>query len=293
MKTSSKIALITVFYNCENHLQVFFESLSKQVDQDFLVIAVDNASSDNSLILAKMLSDKYGVDCNFIANKTNVGIAEGNNIGIKSARQGGFEHIVLINNDISCDSNLILNIRSEAIDKKHLAWTCLSYLGDTDFRWYGGGKLSYWRARGLHYNQKDSHRIRHAQAVSYAPTCLMYIHNSVFNRIGFMDPKYFVYYDDTDFCRRLHDGKISLIYDPNVFFRHYVGGSSGGEFSEFSMRQNTKNKFLYIKKHYKGLIKLIVILTALFSKLIQLISRKRRRSILLGLRDAWGILKAN
>jgi len=287
MTHSTRIALVTVLYNCEKHLPLFFECMGKQSDSDFLVIIVDNASNDASLQQSHTLAKAFNVPCEFIENKDNLGIAVGNNQGIERARELGLEHIVLINNDIGCETDLIAQIRKRAIGQGRLAWTCLSFLRDTSTRWYGGGRLSYWRARGMHYDQKSSEKIKTAQQVSYAPTCLMYVHASVFDKVGLMDGRYFVYYDDTDFCRRLADHQVPLIYDPEVTFNHYVGGSSGGEFSEFSMRINTRNKFYYIRKHYSGLVKWTVMSVALASKLAQLVSKKRRRPTLLGLRDAW------
>jgi GT2 family glycosyltransferase len=290
MNDPTRIALVTVLFNCEKHLPLFFECMGRQTDQDYLIIVVDNASKDASLTNARALAQAHGVPCEFIANDSNLGIAVGNNQGIERSRELGLSHIVLINNDIGCEPDLIAKIRARAIDKGHLAWTCLSYLGDTQVRWYGGGNLSYWRARGMHYDQQRSSEIIEAQPVSYAPTCLMYLHASVFDKVGLMDEKYFVYYDDTDFCRRLNDHAIPLIYDPTVAFKHYVGGSSGGEFSEFSLRINTRNKFYYIQKHYVGFTRRIVTAIALVSKLAQLASAKRRRPTFLGLRDAWTFL---
>jgi GT2 family glycosyltransferase len=281
------MALVTVLFNCEKHLPLFFECLARQTDRDFFVVLVDNASKDHSLTQARELAARYGVRCEFIANDDNLGVATGNNQGIERARQQHIEHIVLINNDIGCEPDLIAAIRKRAIGANLRAWTCLAYLGDSPIRWYGGGRLSFWRARGMHHGQQESEAIVAPEPVSYAPTCLMYVHASVFDTVGLMDPKYFVYYDDTDFCRRLQDAGIPLQYDPCVAFRHYVGGSSGGEFSEFSIRINTRNKFIYIRKHYSGVVRWVVTAGALLSKFAQLLSPRRRGAILLGLREAW------
>jgi GT2 family glycosyltransferase len=285
------MALVTVLYNCEKHLPLFFESLARQTDRKFMVAVIDNASKDQSLTRAQELAKTHLVPCHFVANSTNVGIAEGNNQGIRWARSQNLAHIVLINNDISCGPELITEIRLRAIDAGYRAWTCLAYQGDSNRRWYGGGWLSFWRARGMHLTQRQSEAITTPTSVSYAPTCLMYVHASVFDEIGLMDPQYFVYYDDTDFCRRLQDAHIALQYDPGVRFRHYVGGSSGGEFSEFSLRINTRNKFIYIRKHYRNPIRALVTIIALTSKLAQLASPRRRHATVLGLRDAYRMIR--
>ena len=286
MSRSSRIALVTVLFNCERHLPLFFECMGRQTDRDFVIIVLDNDSCDASLARARELAQTHGVPCQFIANENNVGIAEGNNQGIAAARALGIEHIVLINNDIGCADDLVQQIREKPIARGCLAWTCLAWYGDSDRRWYGGGRLSWWLARGLHYDDAQSASISQPTRVSYAPTCLMYVHASVFDRVGMMDATYFVYYDDTDFCKRMDDAGVELVYDPTVQFRHYVGGSSGGEMSEFFLRINTRNKFIYIGKHYSGAARLLVGAIAVLSKLTQLASKRRRHGTWLGLRDA-------
>ena len=287
MSQSTRIALITVLFNCEKYLPLFFECMSRQTDQDYLIIVIDNASSDASLEQARVLARTYGVPCEFIANDGNLGIAVGNNQGVERARELGIEHLVLINNDIGCEPDLIANIRARAIGEGHRAWTCLAYYGDSSERWYGGGRLSYWLARGIHYDQAESERVTATTVVSYAPTCLMYLHSSVFDRVGMMDPQYFVYYDDTDFCRRMNDAGIDLVYDPTVSFKHYVGGSSGGDLSPFFLRISTRNKFIYIRKHYGIPMRWFVGGVALLSKIMQLSSKQRRAPTLQGLREAF------
>lgn len=293
MSGSSRIALVTVLFNCEKHLPLFFECLGRQTDRDFVVIVIDNDSRDASLARARELARSHGVPCEFIANDGNLGIAAGNNQGIARARELGLQHVVLINNDIGCGEDLVARIRERAIAAGELAWTCLAYYGDTGTPWFGGGRLSYWRARGIHYDAAASARIDRPAAITYAPTCLMYLHVSVFDRIGQMDPAYFVYYDDTDFCRRLQVAGIGLTYDPAVSFRHYVGGSSGGDLSPFFLRISTRNKFLYIRKHYAGWHRLLAYGIAVALKIPQLLLARRRRPTWEGLKDAWLALRSN
>jgi GT2 family glycosyltransferase len=231
------------------------------------------------------------VPCEFIANNANLGIAVGNNQGIERARALGMEHLVLTNNDIGCEPDLVAQIRAHAVGQALQAWTCLAYYGDTRERWFGGGRLSYWLARGIHYSQVESERVTAPVAVTYAPTCLMYVHSSVFDRVGLMDPEYFVYYDDTDFCRRLLDAGIQIIYDPTVSFKHYVGGSSGGDLSPFFLRISTRNKFIYIRKHYTKPMCWLVALIALVSKLVQLGDKRRRGPTWKGLGEAFAFLQ--
>jgi GT2 family glycosyltransferase len=85
----------------------------------------------------------------------------------------------------------------------------------------------------------------------------------------------------------MHDAGITLVYDPSVSFKHYVGGSSGGDLSPFFLKISTRNKFLYIRKHYLAPMRWLVALIALSSKIVQLASKRRRGPTWEGLRDAF------
>jgi len=290
LDTSTTIVLVTVLYNCAQHLPQFFECMGCQNDKAFRIVVIDNASEDTSLYDARRLAEMHGVPCDFIANRENLGIAEGNNQGIVTARDHGHSHIVLINNDITCGDDLIANIRSHAVVPGLRVWTCFAYERDTDIVWYGGGALQYWRARNVHFDQARALAICEPVNVSYAPTCLMYVHASVFDEIGMMDPAYFVYYDDTDFCRRLQDAHIPIVYDPTVKFRHIVGGSSGGKVSEFALKMCTRNRYIYIRKHYRGSVRIMVTAITILANLTHLMRPQRRRPVWRGLREAFPLL---
>jgi GT2 family glycosyltransferase len=284
---SPTLAMVTVLYNCEKHLPLFFECMGRQIDRDFVVIVIDNASRDASLVRARELAALHRVPCEFIANADNLGISVGNNQGIERAFERGWQHIVLINNDIGCGDDLLAQIRRRAVDAKVPVWTCLSWADDTDRRWYGGGELVIWRGMARHWPQSRSEAVSAPIAVSYAPTCLMYVHASVFRRVGLMDARYFVYYDDTDFCFRLRAAGVPLLYDPDVQFRHYAGGSTGGPQSEFFVRITTRNQFIYIAKHHRGLARWAITAVALAPLLAKLCLRPQRAARWRGLREAW------
>ena len=51
-------------------------------------------------------------------------------------------------------------------------------------------------------DEMDAGQYEKKEFTGYAPTCFMLVEAAVFERIGFMDERYFVYYDDTDFVWR-------------------------------------------------------------------------------------------
>ena len=73
------------------------------------VIVVDNASTDDSLAKIKGLIRKKELSAKIkiIKNKTNLGFAAGNNIGIKYALRHGADAVLLLNQDTVTQKNFL------------------------------------------------------------------------------------------------------------------------------------------------------------------------------------------
>ena len=86
------IGVVTVTYNSAAVLPEFFDSLAGQTCADYTLYVVDNASHDETLALCRRRTD---LPIQLIANERNLGVAEGNNQGIRAALQDGCEAVLL------------------------------------------------------------------------------------------------------------------------------------------------------------------------------------------------------
>ena len=77
----------------------------------------------------------------------------------------------------------------------------------------------------------------------------MLIEASVFQQLGLMDNRYFVYYDDTDFMLRALRANKRLYYLPSVSVRHKVSSLTGGNESDFVVRYTARNRAYFWRKH--------------------------------------------
>ena len=99
-----KVSIIILNFNGSRFIEELMFSLAKQTYNNFEIIFVDNASTDNSLeILSNVLKeiDDNKFDVNLIVNNENLGFCRGNNVGLKYAT-GDF--VVFLNNDTFVDS---------------------------------------------------------------------------------------------------------------------------------------------------------------------------------------------
>ncbi len=249
---SGRIGVVTVTYNSSAVLPEFLHSLEQQTHRDFRLYAVDNASRDDSLEQLRRWGDQRLF---LTSNADNVGVAAGNNQGIRAALDDGCEYVLLLNNDVVFGPDLFRQLQDGMVEHRCTMTTPLIYFCEPhDVIWCAGGYFQPRLAfRTLHYaeNQRDVGQCNQARAVTYAPTCCVLIHRDVIGRIGLMDERYFVYSDDTDFMLRAWKGDETLWYLPEAKLWHKVNSLTGTA-SAFSMRYGARNRAFFIAKHVPG-----------------------------------------
>ncbi len=251
MASSDRIGVVTVTYNSAGVLPDFLRCLAAQSHANFILYAVDNASKDETLrLLHEWKDDRLRV----IANPDNRGVAEGNNQGIRAALADGCASVLLLNNDTTFDPGLIHGLDA-GLEQYAVDMTCpkILYYNEPNRIWAAGGELQPWlgyRSRHFGVDAIDDGSYDKPIQISYVPTCCVLIKDKVFERIGLMDPHYFVYVDDVDFMYRAHKAGLKLIYLPQITLAHRVGGSTGGKDSPFTVRYCTRNRVYYLLKHF-------------------------------------------
>lgn len=255
---SEKIGLVTVTYNSGNVIDAFIRSVNSQDYLDYFLYIIDNDSNDQTvkIIEEKSNSDKTVV----IKNNFNNGVAGGNNQGIKKAIADGCEYILLINNDTEFESSLLTKlIQTSKSTGYKLVVPKMKYFDHPDTIWFGGG---YFNKRqgymNYHVGQDENDTGQYPdREITYAPTCCTLISKSVFEQVGFMDEKYFVYFDDTDFMFRvMMDGTYKMLYINDVEFYHKVGSLTKSKtgtlikfkYGNFLIKYFIRNRVYFLRK---------------------------------------------
>lgn len=254
MMLDGKIGIVMVNYNGEKFQNDCIETIYKSKYNNFDIIVVDNDSADNSIPLLKT---EYP-DVIVMEMKHNYGVAKGNNIGIQFCLERGYEYILLLNNDTEIDPDM-LGLLVKHADERTVTVPKMYYYPDNEI-WFAGGIINWDRATTPHIgiNQIDVGQYDKEKDVEYSPTCCFLVHHSIFQKVGLMDEKYFMYYDDTDFCVRLSQKNCKIKYVPMAKLWHKVSSSSGGEESLTSVFYCSRNRLYFIDKFYKKKKKVII-----------------------------------
>lgn len=250
MLDSDTIGVVTVTYNSEAVIGEFMDSMLKQLHRSWRLYIVDNSSSDDTLPRLAQYSDPRVV---IIRCSVNVGVAEGNNVGIRAALHDACTSVLLINNDTVFGSELISRLQQGLQTHQcHMIVPKILYFGVPDKIWCAGGAFSRLRGRprSLGFCQKDDGRFDRPQQVEFGPTCCMLLTREVFECIGMIDPNYFIYFDDADLCLRAHRAGLKLVYSPDARLFHKVS-SLIGDRSPLSVRYVTRNHVYFVLKHFR------------------------------------------
>jgi GT2 family glycosyltransferase len=243
-----KIGVVTVTFGSGDVLPDFFKSLDQQTFRNFILISVDNGSTDSSL---DQLHAYQRCEHTVIANNTNMGVAAGNNQGICVALDAGCESVLLVNNDVVFGPELFQQLLDGLSDHHCQMTTPIMYYHDRpDVIWAAGGYFQPWFGyRCLHIGEgeQDVGQYSKPRLVEHTPTCCVLIRREVFAKVGVMDERYFVYHDDTDFMLRALKAGQRLYCLPQSKLLHKVSSLAGTD-SVFQVRYGTRNRaFMLVK----------------------------------------------
>jgi len=215
---NSLVSIIIVNWNAKNYLKECISSLLNQTYQNYEIILVDNASTDDSV---KFVEKEFS-SIKIIKNTKNLGFAQGNNIGIKNSKG---DLIALFNPDAVADKNWLENLVSaiQKSEKKAATAGKIFYLGDK----FGKNavfctwpKMNPYSAMPYNFHNEEP-----SSNVDYLSGAAMLVKKTVIDKVGFLDPDYFLYFEETDWCARMIRAGYDLEYVPNAIAWHVVSST--------------------------------------------------------------------
>ncbi len=240
------IFVITVTWNGIQDTCECLDSLFLQDDVLLNIVVVDNGSTDDAILI---LRKKYP-QVNVIRSESNLGFAGGFNLGIRYAITLGAEYLLIINNDTISNSSMCKNLLL-AMENEEVAVTSpvIYYAQDPKRIWSAGGFI-----HPLLLEPRNSHNRRRElsddpKKRTFLSGCCMLIKREVFEKVGLFDERFFVYYEDLDFCLRIAQNKFIMMIVPSAKLLHKVSLSSGGEFSPNERYYMAYSSCLYFRKH--------------------------------------------
>lgn len=247
----TKLGVVTVTYHAAGFLRAFLDCCLAQTIGDFELLVIDNASSDGTLDVLSTVTDPR---VRLVRNEHNIGYAAACNQGVRHFIERGVGDILLINNDTVFGDDLFESLRATRIRHDADAITPrIGYAEDQEINWYAGGRFIFWKGfQGEHLGLGKRHDPADTQPrwTPVAPGCCVLFRAGTFDRIGFFDENFFVYFEDTDYFVRMKRAGLRLLYAPGISIAHKVSLSTGGPQSDFSIRYYQRNQIYLLRRHF-------------------------------------------
>jgi hypothetical protein len=253
-----ELSIVIVTWNAHATVRECLSSLQPYMENPTVeVIVVDNASSDGTPELMRRQFPKVRL----VENKTNIGFAGANNIGI-TLSAGRF--ICLVNSDVVVPGGCFERLLGYM--KEHPG---IGLLGPV-MRLPNGGigqscmrfpSVANWLARALAFDSvfKGWRRFGGLLMTDFAydrPADVDVLtgwfwmtRREALNEVGLLDERFFMYGEDMDWSKRFHLAGWRVVFCPDAYAIHYCGASSSREPTRFYIEM-TRANLQYCRRHH-------------------------------------------
>lgn len=259
------ISIIIVNFNTGKFIFRCIDSISKFLLKDKEIVVVDNNSNDGSLEKLKIRKD-----IRLVENNENLGFAKAVNRGLQIAK-GDFIFILNPDTELTKDSvGYLFEFARQNKEVGIVAPKLLNPDGSVQPSCYHDPTLlaafrEYFadiKGAFSKYAPPGSEPVKVDSVVGAA----MFLSRRVIDKVGMFDERYFMYFEDLDYCRRIRNKGFNVYYLPRSKIYHEHGGVTR-TVPESAKRWLIESSIVYHGKMGHNLLTLILWLGQKWSKL--------------------------
>lgn len=254
-----KLSIIIVNFNTGKNLVDCIASIQENADNlDLEIIVVDNASKDDSRRVINKLRQKFA-NIQAIFNTKNFGFAKAANQGIARARAN---YILLLNPDTVVQKNAFKKWVDFAEENKKTGAVGARLLNPDgtiqpscfNFPSIKNAVSEFWLGQEEVFSKfypKTGNPVKVDAVVGAA----LLIPKRVIEKVGLLDERYFMYFEDLDYCRRVKKAGFDVYYLPTAKVVHYLGVSG----SSLTTQPDQWRRLIPSSKIYHGVVRHYII----------------------------------
>lgn len=253
--SDARVTVVLVSYNSRGTLPRALDGLRSPHDRGLCdVVVVDNDSKDGSADYVRTAHPWVTL----VEPKQNLGFGRGNNRGFPHARG---EYVLLLNPDahIEADALSAMVAFLDAHREVGIVGPAIREQGRPDQPWFifptPGTVL---RTALGKLGGQSAHLARPIEARRHPADWLcgaaLLIRRTLLDQLGGFDPRFFLYFEETDLCKRARDAGHQVWVLGDLVAGHYAGVSAGA--TKRPMWQGCiaehyfKSRFYYMSKHH-------------------------------------------
>jgi len=239
------VSIVVTNSNGKRYLKKCLKSILEQDYSNFEIILVDDASVDGSVQFVKNM---FGNDSRvkIICNSKRFGPGQGRNIGVKVAKG---KYIIFLDNDTEVTPhwiNELINtmekdstigigqstlLKMDAPDTiQHAGMSMIDFCGWT------------WKLHRNEIYENFVERYKEPITIFGAATAAMIVRHDILYEIGLFDPRFFIYFEDTDLSWRMWLRGYKVVSVPQSVVYHREAGSIKKEINASTHTEYNYNK---------------------------------------------------
>ena len=240
------IAAIVVNWNRRDDTLRCLASLEATAYPALTIFVVDNASTDDSCAAIRRAFPRVRL----IESDQNLGFAEGNNLALRQAQADGFPYIFLLNNDATIAPDALHLLMRHLGDNPTLGIVgpAIYYLDTPNTVWSAGGAIE--RQTGIvsspWHDKLTAALPTTPQPVDHISGCAMLLRAEAIKRAGLIDRRFFMYYEETEWCARIARQGYGIALVPQARVWHDIDpqAQAGSPAIAYYM---TRNHLLFLR----------------------------------------------
>ncbi|MCA9958968.1 MAG: glycosyltransferase family 2 protein [Anaerolineales bacterium] len=246
------LSIIILNWNTADLLLACLHSIQTHVTLDYEIIVVDNASTDDSVAQVRAQFPQVRL----LPQNANLGFSKGNNIGITAANA---PYLLLLNPDTEVHPGAL-----EALVAFLETHPQAGIIGPT--LWNPDGSLqpstsplpTLWiefLRQTMLFRLFPTAEMRTAmhnetQRVTNITGAAMCIRRECLTQIGLLDEQIFMFYEDTDWCKRARDAGWELWFVACSGVMHVKAAASSRFARTRTLLDSQRSTIYYFRKHY-------------------------------------------
>jgi GT2 family glycosyltransferase len=245
----AQVAIVVLNWNGRPDTLACLDSLRHLAYGNVDVIVVDNGSTDGSVTAIR----QHHPEAHLVETGRNLGFAGGNNAGILEALARDARYVFLLNNDTIVAADCIRALVAAARNLPDAAALSprIYYQSDPGRIWYTGSRWVPERVRFEHtgFGGSDTGGTTEISHTQFACGCAMLVPAEVLARVGLFDERFFLVFEETDWCSRARAMGLRCFVVPAARVWHRVSVSFGGAWSPLYRYFYQRNELLWAEQH--------------------------------------------
>lgn len=247
MEKWPRVTAIVVNWNGLEDTIACLASLAEVDYPSLEVVVVDNGSTDGSPALLRQRFPRLAL----LETGENLGYAGGNNVGVRYVLERGADYVLLLNNDTEVAPGFLRRLVevAEADPRVGVVGPTIYYYDRPDVVWSAGGAIDWRRGRAwmMGLDERDRGQFGTApREVNFVTGCAMMVRRETVERAGPLDERFFLYYEEVEWCVRIRRAGFRVLHVPLARIWHKVP-PDGREDSPTVHYYMTRNRLLFLK----------------------------------------------